>query len=338
MRILIAGSNLEGALEKYYLKYLQKEDCTVSLFNSHGRFADYYHKNITRKLLFRAGLSSILPRINKDLLHQAEAYKPDIVWVFKGMEIYPRTIQLLRGKGIRLVNYNPDNPFLFSGRGSGNRYVTESIPFYHAHFSYNREILQQFEQMRITSYWLPFGYDVDEALLSECYRQPEVVKACFVGSPDKIRADFFNSIADAGMEIDVYGSGWQRFALHKNITIHGAVYNADFWKTLHRYRVQLNIMRPHNLNSHGMRSFEVPGVAGLQVAARTDEHRIFFKEDEEIFLFSDVQECCAKITNLLRESTEKASFLRKAARAKCESAQYSYKHRAKQALEFFKQL
>ena len=56
------------------------------------------------------------------------------------------------------------------------------------------------------------------------------------------------------------------------------VESSDFWKVLRKYRVQLNLMRPHNLDSHNMRSIEVPAVGGIGLFPDTPDHERFFEK------------------------------------------------------------
>jgi len=126
---------------------------------------------------------------------------------------------------------------------------------------------------------------MSQDLFDDCAKEPEIVKACFLGNPDKIRSSFLTKLAEQGILMDVYGNDWEKFVTHKNITTHQPVYGDEQWKTLRKYRVQINLMRIHNENSHNMRTFEVPGVGGIQVAPFTKEHNLFFEEGKEIFLY-----------------------------------------------------
>jgi hypothetical protein len=109
---------------------------------------------------------------------------------------------------------------------------------------------------------LPFGFELSDKLFKECSEQDEVMKLCFLGNPDKERVQFIEQLANS-LPIGVYGNDWNKHTIHSNITCFGPVYRDGFWKTLYRYRVQLNLMRPHNPASHNMRSFEIPAVGGI---------------------------------------------------------------------------
>ena len=120
-KFLIVGSNSPYAIERYYVQGFKKLGVECSSFWTQGPFLEYYNKNLLNKILYRIGLSSILKNINADLINYYLAYKPNVIVVFKGLEIYPSTLQKFKDYGSKIVNYNPDHPFSFHGRGSGNR-------------------------------------------------------------------------------------------------------------------------------------------------------------------------------------------------------------------------
>ena len=333
MKLLIVGSDEIWSLEKHYTKYLKEEGVEITVCPLQSIFYKYYNKGIVNKILFKLGLSGIERSMGESLKASVEQFKPDVVWVFKGMEVTPDVLKWVKSKGIKIVNYNPDNPFLFSGKGSGNKNLAKSIGLYDLHFSYDREIKSRIEkEYGIPCKILPFAFELNELVYEECLKEQEVLKLCFLGNPDKKRAAFINELA-ADFQIDVYGNAWSEFAQHSNITTHPAVYGNEFWKTLYKYRVQLNLMRPHNPNSHNMRSFEVPAVGGIGLFPATPDHCEYFEHDRELFLYGNVQECKEMAEAILKMPDQKINEVRRAARVKSVNAGYNYKHRALQALE-----
>ncbi|MEP6728671.1 MAG: hypothetical protein ABJC98_22800, partial [Bacteroidota bacterium] len=251
IKLLIIGSDENWSLEKYYRKYLQASgEIELSFCPVQSIFYQKYNKSIFHKILFRSGLSCISRKLDNIARRQVEASTPAIVWVFKGMELKPSFFLWVRSKGIKLVNYNPDNPFIFSGAGSGNKNVTSSIGLFDLHLTYDKSVKEVIEsRYHIPCAILPFGYELGDALYHECIQQEEVLKVCFIGNPDKQRVKFLEKIAER-VSIDVYGHNWSLYTQHVNITCLPPVYGDEFWKTLFRYRVQLNLMRIHNPTSH----------------------------------------------------------------------------------------
>jgi len=329
MKILIVGALSAYAIERFYLKHLNEyADTHAEIFTAQNIFLEYYQKNIFNKIIFRLGYQAIYSKINKQLKEKIQSFAPDILFLFKGMEVFPETIIWAKNRGIKVVNYNPDNPFIFTGRGSGNSNITRSIGLYDLHLTYNREIQEQIEQnYSIPTVYLPFGFELSDELYHTCTQQKEMVKVCFLGNPDKQRARFIATLLNQGVAIDVYGFKWDKYINHELCTTFPGVYGEDYWKVLYRYRVQLNIMRIHNENSHNMRSFEVPGVGGIMLAPRTKEHQNFFIQNKEIFMYENAEECSRIALELLKAESSQISQIRQFARLKSEQAGFSYKDR-----------
>jgi spore maturation protein CgeB len=338
-KILIVGSEQVWSIEKIYLKYLTELGVETELFAAQNCFFNYYKENLINKIFFRLGISSIFKKINTLLFEKAKQYQPDVIWIFKGMEIFPKTIDQLKLYGFKVANYNPDNPFIFSGRGSGNENVKNSIGKYDLHFVYDKSVQKKIEEeYSIKTAYLPFGFELSESLYNECILQPEIMKACFLGNPDNERATFLKELLRKGIAIDIYGNDWNKFINHPNASLFPPVYGDEFWKILRRYRVQLNLMRVHNINSHNMRSFEIPAVGGIMIAPDTPEHRIFFENGKEVFLFQNSDECLKKINRVMDLSADNANKIRNNARHRSISSGYSYKDRAKTVYETFQKL
>lgn len=338
MRILIVGADSEYSIERFYLKYFNEEmDVVAELFQAQNIFLKYYKRHLFNKVLFRLGYISIYQRINEQLKSKLLEFKPDIVFIFKGMEVLPKLIVWAKQRGIKLANYNPDNPFIFTGRGSGNKNVSKAIELFDFHFTYNFEVKALIdEKYHIPTYMLPFGFDIPESVFNENCHVTEIHKACFVGSPDNLRAKYLNQLANEGVEIDVYGSNWSKFSTHKNIDIFKPIYGNQLWKILRSYRIQLNPLRIHNLQSHAMRSFEVPSIGGIMLAPSTPDHHMFFKDGKEAFYYSDIGEALIKIKYILGITRTEADKIRAAAIKRSIISGYHYKDRAKYVLQIFK--
>ncbi|HRH49719.1 MAG TPA: glycosyltransferase [Panacibacter sp.] len=340
MRILIVGSLSNYAIERFFLKHLNSgidDNTECKVFAAQDLFLNYYNKQLLNKVIFRLGYKKIYDKINTQLKKEIELYKPDIIWIFKGMEIYPETLKWAKNKNTKLVNYNPDNPFLFSGKGSGNSNITKSIRLYDLHLTYSSEVKVEIEsKYSIPVAILPFGFEVGEDIYERCRSMKEIKKLCFVGNPDKYRADFLVNLAGHDISIDVYGNNWSKFIDHPNIKVHGMVTGVDFWFTLYKYRIQLNLMRPHNLHTHNMRSFEIPGVGGIQLAPDTYDHKTYFDPDKEIFIYQNLSTCVEQINKILLLTESEANQRREYARYRSMQSGYSYKSRTEQALKEIK--
>jgi spore maturation protein CgeB len=332
LKFLLIGSNYSWSIERIYKRELEALGHQVELHDVQNQFYDYYYKSIFHKLIYRLGFSRILEKINKALISKVSTQYYDFIWVFKGMEIYPETLRLLKSKSKQLVNFNPDNPFIFSGKGSGNKNVTKSITLFDLHFTYDAWVKNKIESTyNIKTELLPFGFD-DEAISGiELNLTEEVNAVCFLGNPDDYRASIIKSLLDNQIEVHLYGNNWDRFIKHKNAFIHEPVYGLDFYKTLRKYRIQLNIMRVHNLNSHNMRSIEIPGSAGVMLAPKTADHTAFFHVGKEIFVYEDSDSLANEAQHILNLDKSVIDKIRIRARSKV-IENFTYKVQTKRIL------
>ena len=196
--------------------------------------------------------------------------------------------------------------------------------------SYDRTIIKQLEAQGVNSALIPFGFELEDAFYEEICKIKEVNKVCFLGNPDQERAQFIKKLLDRNVAIDIYGTGWHRyFKNHPLVQLFPAVYGNEFWKTLRKYTVQLNLMRIHNLNSHNMRSFDIPGVGGIMLAPYTTDHANYFVNQKEVFLFRNSEECLSNIKYLLSLTVEEREKIRNSARIKS-VGMYTYAKRVQE--------
>ena len=338
MKILIAGSFKENSLESYYLKHLHQYAPIISVFASLDLFHQKYHQSLFHKIGHRLKIVDYLQKINEALLDQIRGFQPSIVWVFRGIEILPTTLKIIREMGIPLVNLNPDHPFIYT-RGSGNAHVNQSVGLYDLHFCYNKQLAEYIRQnFDIKTISLPFGYNLTEKDFECIQTKKECIRACFIGTADAARKKMIAQLAKAGIPIDVYGKGWNYFSyFDKNIRRFPPVFGRTYWQKLHQYRLQLNLFRPHNNDSHNMRTFEIPAAGGIQLAPNSKDHRQFYQNNQEIFLYNNKNEILKLAKKILNMPTIEADAIRKAARERCLNSGYSYAERTKIVWEGLKQ-
>lgn len=335
LKMLILGTDEIWSIDKLYFKHLQNSAIEVRFFATENIFSKFYNHSIYNKLAFKLSLSNIYQKIYHETIKTIDNYKPDIIWVFKGMSLTPKLLQYIKERGIMLVNYNPDNPFIFSGPGSGNSNITRSIHLYDLHLTYNLDVQQRIEdEYGIRTGYLPFGYEIPQSIIDEPLN--EINKICFIGNPDQYRSKLVLELLDQDIKMDVYGHNWTKYIRHKNLTARDAVYGDNLWRTLRSYRLQLNFMRIHNLNSHNMRSFEVPGSGTIMIAPDTQEHRLFFKDKKEVFLYTDLTHCAKLTHEVLQLSEKEALQIRENAKQRAVSSKYTYADRASEALNMIK--
>ena len=341
MRLLISASRRNTNTLGSFIIQNFEPSLVYEVLDFPDRFAELMELKFYR-LIYRLFPILIVRSMDRLFLAQAARFNPTVVLIFKGMEISKWSLQRLSAKGIKLVNYNLDHPFEFFSRGSGNRFVREAIPNYDLHITYSLQIQKQLEDIyKIKTALIPFGFQVTEELYDKIWAEPEaeINRICFIGNPDKIRTRTIQLLLSNGLAVDVYGYNWKKYlSPHINLKVFDQVQGEDYWRTIVKYRAQLNIFRPHNVNSHNMRTFEVPAAGGILLTPDNQEQRSFFKSEEEVFFYTSDDSLIAQCKKLCRMEAIEVNRIRYSARETSIKADYSYARRTKDLLAVLEKL
>lgn len=339
MRLLIYGSRRnQNTVASFFIRNLSSS-IQFEILEFPDEFARLLSLRIYR-IIFKLFPVILIRRMDRLFLRQINAFRPTVVLIFKGMEISRASLAEARRKGIRLINYNFDHPYIFFSRGTGNRFVREAIPYYDLHISYSSVIVKDLAQkFKVRTAWIPFGFHLSDEEYDNVVdaRRPEINRACFVGNPDELRVATLKRLVENNVPVSVYGFGWEKFLeAGKLIEIQtarkpGSFWSdpGEFWRVLRQYRVQLNFFRPHNEGSHNLRTFEVPAVGGILLTPESDEQKFFFKGQTEIFFYTSFDNLLAQCRYLMSADIKEIENVRTRARAKSVSHDYSYPRRTR---------
>jgi spore maturation protein CgeB len=325
LKLLIVGSKSINSLENIYIKYLKLKEIDIY----HIDLTDFYsYSGIINKILYIISYRTLYNKANQELLNYVEKCNPNFIWVFKGVELKNTTLLTLREKKIKLIYYNPDHPFIRNSVSHGKNNVEKNISLYDIHFSYQSDLTTFINsKYNLPSYNLPFGYDLTNDEYSSI-NEKEIKRVCFVGTPDKERVKLVNYLIKNKIPLDLYGNEWSRvIKFMPNVNVLPSVVNLEFYKTLFKYRIQLNLFRKHNFGSHNMRFFEIPAVGGVQLSNFSCEASDFFEEGKEIFFFKTKSDLIKKIHTILNYDEGIINEIRIAARNRSLTSKYSYQNR-----------
>jgi spore maturation protein CgeB len=337
MNLLIIGSSLPSSIENSMLPgFLDAQEVeSVMFIENNELFSNLsWLARVDRRLF--PNRNRAFRRFNRMVnVRLQQENSPDVVLVFKGMEVFPETLQALRKSAKMLVNYNPDSPVVFSGRGSGNGNVREGLEYYDLYLTYAGDIREAIRLRGVESEVVPFGFENQPWMSEELTELEETVATCFVGNPDAHRVDFLKKIS-IQLPLHLYGSGWEMCGFPDTVRIFPAVTGERFYRTLRAYRVQWNLMRPHNWDSHNMRTFDVPGCGGIGLMPWTSDHIAFFNQRKEVLLYRNLPEAIDLAGELLKLDFSEAQEIRRAARLKALSLKSDYKDRAREIITVIK--
>jgi spore maturation protein CgeB len=340
--ILLVGQFVAGALERFYVEGLQQSGVTVTPYNIAGQYFSILNKSLCNRVINKLSPDTIYKPLNDQFVQWIDKKKFDVILVFKGMELFPETVKLLRKHAKVVANLNADHPFEYYSAGAGNKNVYNSISHFDVHFSYAKSIVEQLKStFKKDAYCIPFGYSTSVKPAVETTSPKYNNRVLFVGQYDDERASYLNKLKFKGL--DIYGNlKWKtRNFFRPYIQMaykNKPLFDKEYVDAVISCTGMINLLRKQNIveDSHNMRTFEVPGYGGLLIAQRTKEQQEYFEEDKEAIYFDSQEELKDKLTFLCDNDTT-AQQIKKAGHERAVRSNYSYDHRSREMLGYLQQ-
>ena len=299
-----------------------------------------YHESRFKRLVPSAftklGYPLDLVHANRRLCELSATCHPDIVWIDKGMSITKNTLLVIKQNSpATIVSYNPDDIMQPAGRSA---IYLRAIPFYDVHFTTripNISELYGFRARRVERAWFAFDKHVHRPLSVTCAEKSALGGPVgFIGTYERDRAEEMRALAQAGVPIRIWGSGWRHLrGRDPNLRIDDRpLYNEEYSKAVCSFDISLGFLRKANRDQHTTRSLEIPACGGFLLAERTEEHLELFEEGREAEFYSSSRELHDKVVYYLKnESARKA--IAQAGQRRCLASGYDNHSRLRKMVD-----
>ncbi len=300
---------------------MRKLECDVKRFNCKRSFLPCV--NGTSQRFFRGVKQVNDAFMNRELRRQFKDFLPDVVFLLKAENVSFKTLRWIKRRApeCKLMNFYPDSPFVF-WNGNSNANVLLSFPLYDRFAIWSHMLVKPLlsSGCRDVPYF-PFGYD-DELFFAgiEITREEKEKFQCdvsFVGTWDLQREEEMSEIIRIIPNVDlvIWGNGWKENVAPKSDLfkhIRAGVLNAsDMARVFHCSKMVLNFLRPQNMTSHNMRTFEATGCGAFLLTERSYEQaELFFEEGRSIACFANKTELIEKIRYYLEHDLERKKIAR----------------------------
>lgn len=329
MRILSVG-NMDGlsntCLHRHWA--LEKIADEIDVVNTSGftsiRYRVAYH-------LFLYGLPIRIPenqQENEQIIKKVSLTHYDIIWIDKGVTIYPETLKYIKTKSPHsiLISYSPDNMAL---RHNQSQQYLECIPFYDYIITNKSYILDNLKKLGAKHVFFVNNSFEASFHYPRILNKDDYLKlggdVGFVGMWEEERCKSILYLAEHGINVRVFGDKkWLKFKNYSpNLKIedHG-LFNEDYAKSFKAFKISLCFLRKKNFDQQTTRSVEIPACGGFMMAERTKEHLAMFQENKEAVFFSNNEELLKKCQYYLNHDTER-NEIAKNGRQRCILSDYS---------------
>lgn len=249
-------------------------------------------------------------RLNAGIISLATVEDFDVLWVDKGLDVTADTLKRFKTlqPACKVVGFHSDDVAV---RRHRSRSFLKGLPLYDTYFT-TRDVnvtdLERFGCTRVCRTY--FSYDKHEhrpMSLSNAQKRRIGGSVGFIGTFERDRAQAIRFLAENGINVRVYGSGWRRArSLGRRVRIEDRVVNGpEYARALCSFDINLCFLRKLNRDQHTQRTFEIPACGCLLLAERTTDHMALFQEGVEAEFFDSRQELLDKVRYYLRHPKER---------------------------------
>ena len=265
----------------------------------------------------------------------------DIVFIVKGNEVYPDTLKKISKKfpSIKLINWSLDD---MSGWHTKSLFFHYGLKYYDLVYTtktYNISRLKKIGAKKIKY--------ITQAYSNDIHKKPQKTSklfeydVLFIGRAEKERFETKKFLANNGINVNIYGTGWEKKPYKhqiNNLFIHKhPLFNENYALAIASSKITLTFLSKINEDLHTSRSFEIPACGGFMIAERTSEHTTLFEENKEAVYFSSNNELLEKINYYLNNEIVRKEIINNALK-RSKSSGYSYDDMADKLVIDFQEL
>jgi hypothetical protein len=331
MRVLFVGDQWIGSNARSFSDAFRRCGHDVTTVDPHKYFGSY-EKNWLLRLLKRLNGRYPLPwhvkAFNDEVLaHVSNRF--DLLFVFKGNFLLPKTLKLFGRYQVMRIHFHPDDAF---NSENVTDHLVASIPLYECHLTPKTFNVSEFiDAGAKRAYFVPYAFDSVIHLPSNGIE--EEFDTVFIGAYRKKRAEMLEKLVEAGFSVRVWGWNWHRLPLTSRLRsacTFQSVTGSSLSAALSRGKIALCFLNHENRDLHTARTYEIPACRVFMLAERTSEHLSLLPEGicGAYFDGNDADDLCERVAYFLWNEKERMR-IREAAYSLMRTGHHSYEDRVR---------
>ena len=338
MKILVVGQYKHEIYERSLFDAFINMGHEVSSFQI-GSF-DYVGNNrflsIVERFQNRYLLGPKIIKINSRLLHKVNSVRPDLVFLYRVVEINPTIIAKIKNLGCEVFSYNNDDPFsrIPSKRYWRNYFRTTLICDHN--FVYRKKNIEDFNNIGINNVSLLMPYYIKENNFPITI--DKTFDVIFAGHFENDGRDkYIKALLDAKINVNVFGDPkWKEAPLYQEIksVFNTAKRGKDYNILLNKAKIALVFLSKINSDTYTRRCFEIPATKTLMLSEYTTDLDNLYKHNKEAVYFRSEEDLVVKCKNLI-SNPSKIKQIGEAGFKRLHSDDHSIENRARKILEYY---
>ncbi len=343
MRILSIGPLWRGSNAGGLFRALSREGCLIEVVDEFY-FVSLQTRKKSTKILERLIRPLQEDEFNRAIKKQVEIFRPDILFVYKGVFVTTDTLSFARTHQCKLVLFYPD--VSMSAHGAN---IPRAIPMYDLVFTTKTFGIRDLEAKYgvKNAHFIPHGFDPDIHRKLKFSSEEHAIFGCdvsFVGTWSAKKGKWLAYLKDQipGINLKIWGDQWSKADPILKSSIQGRPVVGDLYAlAIQCSTINLGILSEQVVGASSgdlitSRTFHIPAASGFMLHERNEESVLYYKENEEAAFFDGPEELVAKVKNYLKDDTGREQI--RIAGHKRALADHSLDARAKVIIDRFKLL
>lgn len=342
MKMIYVGSLIpEPDRDSCWISSFEKLGCNVIPFCSQIAYPETgVFMKLFWKVCNRLNIGLRNQRMQRSLLALVEHERP--IWIHFRLPLGfdKKTIETLRKKKILVTEYFNDDAFSKSQPIGLHWKFRHALASYDGHFVWRARDIERYRKAGATYVeHSPPYYDPERVFLPETLPKPQdfLADAAFVGHWEADwRVDCLDALISSGLSVILKGGGWEQATRGRrigNLAPISQAYGAEYRQIYANVVAGLCFFSKINNDGWTRRALEIVAVGGILVCERTEEAKQHFKDREEAYFFSSIEELIM-IVNDLKNDPTKREKVRAAGHARLLQSDNTIHSRAKQVYQF----
>jgi hypothetical protein len=316
MKILYLGDVFEHSTSAHRANALRRLGHEV--IHAHPR-AQLPRSRLIGGLSVRLGFWIFSPLILRAVKNAIGLKKFDLAWIDAGPELGPSAYRLIRSLGMKVINYNVDDPF---GNRDGRKWnlYRRSVSLQDLTVVVRDENVAEAKAvgarqvMRVYRSYDPVAHH--PLTLTPEDRRKWASEVAFIGTWMPERGPFMVRLIELGVPLTIRGDWWQKapeWDRLREVWRGPGIYGRDYVAATQVSKVSLGLLSKGNRDLHTQRTAEVPFIGGAAFCAeQTSEHERLFTHGQEAWLWKSPEECAKYCEIVLEDANRRALMVRKA--------------------------
>lgn len=303
MRILVVGPF--GTIQRESAIVRGFRECGCEVFEC-GYGDLVFSRHLLTRIQFRLGHGPVFRTLTNRIISQACATKPDVIFFRRPLEFSKSMLHEIRSSYPAIfASFNNDDPFSVSYTDRRWGSLRAAIPQFDVHFAFRSRNIEEFFSAgaKQVALWEPFYTPwIHRPIADETQILSDHFKILFAmhAEADE-RRQFVLQLIDGGFDVNIHSWNWDAlFGKPESVRlgVRPHLLGDDYVRAIGEASATLCFFSKQNNDELTSRVFEIPACGGLLLSSRTSRLLQIFRDKEEAFFFSSVDELL-KIVALL---------------------------------------